>query len=128
MRRASFATSSAEASPNIWSEPMTVARTAPTDAAHGLDPFRSRSQALFKDVTIMRELHDAGGNDDHAFQILEMTASVEGRSHTWYAVWSMHVQEGQFSEAWLYVDGPVRAGRLPELAGLRRAADRPGGG
>ena len=76
----------------------------PLAGSHGVDAFTSRLQALFKDVTLVRELHDAFGTDDHAVQMLELTASVRGRSHTWYAVWSMHVQEGQFSEAWLYVD------------------------
>ena len=76
----------------------------PLAGSHGVDAFRSRFQALFKDVTLVRELHDASGSDDHAVQVLEMTASVGGRSHTWYAIASMHVQEGQLSEVWVYVD------------------------
>jgi hypothetical protein len=76
----------------------------PLAGSHGLDAFMSRFQALFKDGTLVRKLHDAYGSDDHAVQILEVTASVGGQSHTWYAVASMHVQEGQFSEVWLYVD------------------------
>jgi ketosteroid isomerase-like protein len=76
----------------------------PLAGSHGSDAFTSRFQALFKDVTLVRELHDAYGSDEHAVQILELTASVGGRSHTWYAVASMHVQDGQFSEIWLYVD------------------------
>jgi len=79
-------------------------RQEPLAGSHRVDAFTSKLQALFKDATLVRELHDALGIDDHAVQMLEVTASVEGRSHTWYAVWSMHVQEGQFSEAWLYVD------------------------
>jgi ketosteroid isomerase-like protein len=76
----------------------------PLAGSHGVDEFRSRFQALFKEGALTRELHDASGSDDHAVQILELTASVGGRSHTWYTIASMHVQEGQFSEIWLYVD------------------------
>ena len=38
----------------------------PLAGSHGVDAFRSTFQALFKDVTLVRELHDASGSDDHA--------------------------------------------------------------
>ena len=75
----------------------------PARGVLALEPeaLRSRFQAPFTNGTLARELHDASGSDDHAVRILEMMASVRGRSHTWYAIMSMHVQEGKFSEVWV---------------------------
>ncbi len=69
-----------------------------------LEDFVARLEQLFKDGTVTRELHDALGTDDHAVQLLNVTASVGGRSHSWNAIAVMHVRDGQFSEIWLHVD------------------------
>ena len=55
-------------------------------------------------AVLTRELHDALGTDDHAVQLLRVTATAGGRSHTWRAVWVMNVRNGQFSEAWAHFD------------------------
>ena len=57
-----------------------------------------------RDGTLTRELHDALGTDNHAVQLLNVTASVGGRLHSWNAVSVMHVRDGKFSEVWLQVD------------------------
>jgi hypothetical protein len=49
-------------------------------------------------------MHDALGTNDHAVQLLQVTASVRGRSHSWKAVAVLHVREGRFCECWLHVD------------------------
>lgn len=76
----------------------------PLAGTHSVREFLDRFQALLKDGTLTRELHDALGTDDHAVQLLRVTASVGGRSHSWNAVAVMHVRDGRFSEAWLHVD------------------------
>lgn len=64
--------------------------------------FLSRLAELFEGGTVQRELHDALGTDDHAVQLIRVTAETKGRSHTWNAVIVMHVRDGQFTEAWFH--------------------------
>jgi ketosteroid isomerase-like protein len=66
--------------------------------------FRAKLDRLFAGGSLKRELHDALGTEDHAVQLVRVTAKVGGRSHSWNAVWVMHVRDGKFSEAWLSVD------------------------
>jgi hypothetical protein len=56
-----------------------------------------------EDGTVKRELHDAFGSDDHAVQLLTVTANAKGRSHTWEAAVVMHVRDGKISEAWISI-------------------------
>ncbi len=76
----------------------------PLVGSHSPQEFLARFQTIFRDGTVRRVLHDALGTDDHAVQLLRVTASVGGRTHSWNAVWVTHVIEGRFSEAWLHVD------------------------
>jgi uncharacterized protein len=64
--------------------------------------FLDRLGELFEGGTVQRELHDALGTDDHAVQLLRVTAEAKGRSHTWNAVIVMHVRDGQFTDAWFH--------------------------
>jgi uncharacterized protein len=66
--------------------------------------FLDRLGELLVDGTVQRELHDALGTDDHAVQLLRVTAEAKGRSHVWNAVIVMHVRDGQFTEAWFHFD------------------------
>ena len=48
----------------------------PLAGAHrGLSAFVTRLEEVFKEATITRELHDALGTDDHAVQLLGVTAT-----------------------------------------------------
>jgi len=76
----------------------------PLAGSHSVQEFFPKFQSVLKDGTLTRELHDAFGTDDHAVQLLGVTASVGGRSHSWNAVAVMHVVDGRFSEIWLHVD------------------------
>jgi ketosteroid isomerase-like protein len=76
----------------------------PLSGTHPAEEFQARFQALLGDGTLTRELHDALGTDDHAVQLLRVTASARGRSHSWNAVAVLHVREGRFSECWIHVD------------------------
>jgi ketosteroid isomerase-like protein len=70
----------------------------------GYDTFLAKVQPLMgDDGAVARELHDAFGSDDHAVQLLTVTANAKGRSHTWDAVVVMHVRDGRISEAWVSV-------------------------
>jgi ketosteroid isomerase-like protein len=69
-----------------------------------VDDFLTKAQQLLGDGTLQRELHDAFGSDDHAIQLLNVTAEVGDRSHSWQAVAVMHVRGGKFSEVWLHID------------------------
>lgn len=40
--------------------------------------FLTKAESVFKNGTLTRELHDALGTDDHAVQLLRVTASVGG--------------------------------------------------
>lgn len=53
--------------------------------------------------SVTRELHDAFGSDEHAVQMLVVTANAKGRSHTWNATVAMHVRDGKISEAWVQI-------------------------
>jgi ketosteroid isomerase-like protein len=64
--------------------------------------FLDRLGGLFEGGTVQRELHDALGTDDHAVQLLRVTAEAKSRSHTWDAVIVMHVRDGRFTEAWFH--------------------------
>src|SRR5688500_7144458 len=70
----------------------------------GLDAFFARADALFGDGSITRKLHDAFGTDEHAVQILDVTAEAAGRSHSWRGIVVYHVRDGRFTEAWVHVD------------------------
>lgn len=71
---------------------------------HPLEEFLSRFEALLGDGTLTRELHDALGSDDHAVQLLRVSASARGRSHSWNAVAVLQVRDGRFSECRIHVD------------------------
>jgi uncharacterized protein len=56
-----------------------------------LEGFLRRFQPLFgEDGTVTRELHDALGTDDHAVQLLTVTANARGKMHRWHAAVIMH--------------------------------------
>ena len=76
----------------------------PLSGTRPVQEFLSRFEALLGDGTLTRELHDALGTDDHAVQLLRVSASAKGRSHSWNAVAVLHVREGRFSECWIHVD------------------------
>jgi ketosteroid isomerase-like protein len=76
----------------------------PLSGSHRVQAFLSRFEALLGDGTLTRELHDALGSDDHAVQLLRVSASARGRSHSWNAVAVLHVRDGRFSECWIHVD------------------------
>ena len=76
----------------------------PLAGSHSVQEFLAKFEAVLKNGSLTRELHDALGTEDHAVQLLKVTASVGGRSHSWNAVAVMHVRDGKFSEVWLHVD------------------------
>jgi ketosteroid isomerase-like protein len=76
----------------------------PLAGSHPVQDFLAKFQAVLKDGTLKRELHDALGTDNHAVQLLNVTASVGEHSHSWKAVAVMHVRDGKFSEVRLHVD------------------------
>ena len=76
----------------------------PLSGTSQVDDFLARFHALLGNGTLVRELHDALGTDDHAVQLLRVTASVGERSHSWNAVAVLHVRDGKFSECWIHVD------------------------
>lgn len=69
-----------------------------------VDDFLAKAQQLLGNGTLTRELHDAFGSDDHAVQLLHVTARANGSSHSWRAVAIMHVRDGRFTEVWLHID------------------------
>lgn len=66
--------------------------------------FLIKAENVFQGGTLTRELHDALGTDEHAVQLVRVTASVGEHSHSWRAVVVYHVRDGKFSEAWIHVD------------------------
>jgi|SRR3990172_597686 len=56
-----------------------------------------------EDGAITRELHDALGSDDHAVQLLNVTANARGSSYSWQGVIVMHTRDGKISEAWIHI-------------------------
>lgn len=76
----------------------------PLSGTHPVQEFLSRFEALLGGGTLARELHDALGSDDHAVQLLGVSASAKGRSHSWNAVAVLRVRDGRFSECWIHVD------------------------
>ena len=76
----------------------------PLAGSHSVQEFLARAETVLKDGTLKRELHDALGSDDHSVQLLNVTASAGGRSHSWKAVAVMHVRDSKFSEVWVHVD------------------------
>lgn len=77
----------------------------PLSGTHSAQQFLARFEALLgDDGSLTRELHDALGSDDHAVQLLGVTASARGRSHSWNAVAVLRVRDGRFSECWIHVD------------------------
>jgi ketosteroid isomerase-like protein len=69
-----------------------------------VDDFLAKAQKLLGEGVLRRELHDAFGSDEHAIQLLNVTADVGEKSHTWRAVVVMHVRDDKFSEVWLHID------------------------
>jgi ketosteroid isomerase-like protein len=76
----------------------------PLAGCHPVEEFLSKFETVLKNGTLKRELHDALGTNDHAVQLLRVTASAHGRSHSWNAVAVLHVRDGKFSECWIHVD------------------------
>jgi hypothetical protein len=76
----------------------------PLAGDHSLEGFLERIGSLLgDDGTVTRELHDAFGSDEHAVQLLNVTANAKGRTHSWQAAVVYHVRDGRFSEAWISV-------------------------
>jgi ketosteroid isomerase-like protein len=69
-----------------------------------VDDFIDKAEKLFGEGALRRKLHDAFGSDHHAVQLIDVTAEVGDRSHSWRAVAVMHVRAGKFSEVWLHID------------------------
>jgi hypothetical protein len=68
-----------------------------------LEDFLAKFEPVFgEDATVTRELHDALGSDDHAVQLLEVTANAGGRSYSWRGLVVMHTRDGRISEAWIH--------------------------
>jgi ketosteroid isomerase-like protein len=61
-------------------------------------------ELMGKEATVTRELHDALGNDEHAIQLLNVTANVKGKKHTWHSVIVIHPRDGKIAEAWIHID------------------------
>lgn len=76
----------------------------PLAGTSGVDEFLAKFEGLLGTGTLVRELHDALGTDDHAVQLLRVTAHVGERSYSWNAVAVLHVRDGKFSECWIHVD------------------------
>jgi ketosteroid isomerase-like protein len=95
-----------EALDDLYSDDLIVHYSGknPLAGSHPVQEFLARFQTVLQDGSLRRELHDALGTNDHAVQLLNVTASVGGRSHSWNAVAVMHVRDGKFSEVWLHVD------------------------
>ncbi len=69
-----------------------------------VEDFLARLGRLFEGGSVERELHDALGTDDHAVQLLQVTGTAKGLTHTWRAVIVMHVADDRFTEAWFHFD------------------------
>ena len=69
-----------------------------------VEDFLTRLGRLFEGGSVDRQLHDALGTDDHAVQLLQVTGTAKGLTHTWNAVIVMHVIDGRFTEAWFHFD------------------------
>jgi len=84
-----------------------------------LDEFLAKFQRLLgEDGTLTRELHDVLGSDDHAVQLLTVTARSRGRTHTWQAAVVLHTRDGKISEVWIQIgDQYALDGFLNSLAG-----------
>ena len=95
-----------EALEDVYSDDLVVHYPGrnPLAGSHPAEEFLSRFEKVLKGGNLTRELHDALGSDDHAVQLLRVTASVGARSHSWNAVAVLHVRDGRFSEAWIHVD------------------------
>ena len=76
----------------------------PLSGTHPVEDFLAKFQVLLGNGSLTRELHDALGSDNHAVQLLRVTASARGRSHSWNAIAVLHVRDGRFSECWIHVD------------------------
>jgi ketosteroid isomerase-like protein len=70
----------------------------------GFQEFLAKVRGLIgTNGTITRELHDALGSDDHAVQLLTVTANARGRSHAWQGVVVMHTRDRKITEAWVHI-------------------------
>ena len=71
----------------------------------GIDGFLAKVRALMgSEGKVTRELHDALGSDDHAIQLLNVTADVKGQKHTWHSVIVIHPRDGKIAEVWIHID------------------------
>ena len=68
---------------------------------------RRLEELLGAEGSLTRTLHDILASDDHAVQLVSVTARrANGRSASWNAVAVMHVRDGKISEMWLHIDDP----------------------
>ncbi len=68
---------------------------------------RRLEELLGAEGSLTRTLHDILASDDHAIQLVSVTARrANGRSASWNAVVVMHVRDGKISEMWLHIDDP----------------------
>jgi ketosteroid isomerase-like protein len=67
------------------------------------ESFMAKVWQLFGDgATVTPVLHDALGNDQHAIQLVTVTANAKGKTHTWHSVAVLHTSGGKISEAWIH--------------------------
>ena len=74
----------------------------------GKDALRQRSMEAFGDFEINAEEHDAVANDTHAVQLMNVTATKEGRTFKYRTAEIYHMKDGKITARWAFSDDTAR--------------------
>ena len=85
-----------------WHE---IGRTEPTV---GKDALRQRFQESFGSYEIKADEHDTVANDTHAVQLMNVTATKDGRTLNYRTAEIYHMKDGKITARWAFSDDTAR--------------------
>ena len=72
------------------------------------DAMRQRSMEAFGDVEIDAQEHDALANDTHGVQLMNVTATKDGRTFQYRTAEIYHLKDGKITARWAFSDDTAR--------------------
>lgn len=74
------------------------------DPIRGKDALMERYQGMPEGVEFKVETHDIVANDEHAVQLVNVTATMDGRTLNYRTAEIYHMRDGKIAERWAFSD------------------------
>ncbi len=86
----------------VWHE---IGRDEPI---RGKEALAQRFQQAFGDFQIQPDVHDTVANDEHAVQLVNVTATRGGQTFRYRTAEIYHMKDGKITERWAFSDDTAR--------------------